>query len=116
MGRGKLSGIVVEILAGGCREFICQSRATQYGCADTDITAVHTECIFHHLATEHRPGIHRDNRRALILERKRHMARPHGQREFALRISRAVGQVAFSSQRFRIDRRLSGGGQVDHSS
>ena len=58
----------------------------------------------------------RDDGRAVILERKRQTARPHGERQLALRIRRAVGQPDLSGQRLRIDGRLGSGGQVDHPS
>ena len=38
------------------------------GLSDADIAARHTKALFHHLGTEHRPGINRNDGGPLIFE------------------------------------------------
>lgn len=53
MRRGKLTSIVVEILAGSGREFIGQGRTSEYLRAYTEIAASHSMGLLHHLAAKH---------------------------------------------------------------
>ncbi len=111
---GEPARIVVEIASRRVRELVRQRGVYQDPGADADVATGHAEGLFYHLASEHRPGVDRDDHRAVLAEGKRQMTRPHRQRQLALRVGGHVVELTPAGQRAQIDRRLRRRRQVDH--